>query len=348
MVHCNGQSRVEKTRGPVGHPQPRFRVGRTGESADPVSGTSARACWSRSRRASPVLCGRGFRGRPRCGCPRWPRRCRPRSPRWPRWWPRPLLHLTALAAPLLATADDWVPMDAYHTGPTCASANVTDHDIADARGDLYYTARAHSAPIECRPGLPRATCGNWMELQPAGGPSARTLTATCSAAAARTRVRAGAGCPTLAAGTSQLWTRKAAAATSCAPACRRNMSSGPPIASESWAGSGTPRCRRPLETSHSGSRYRSSRPSRRAAPMSCTTPASSTAMRGPSASAPRPAQRARAAATSSPTATSVLHPCYYAAVLGPAANASYELGGISLEELVAAWSHAFKSCPAVR
>ena len=40
--------------------------------------------------------------------------------------------------------------------------------------------------------------------------------------------------------------------------------------------------------------------------------------------------------------------CYYAAVLGPRANESYELeGGIAVEELVATWGKAFASCPAV-
>ena len=63
-------------------------------------------------------------------------------------------------ATAVADGGSWVAVDAYHAGPRCAAANITNHDIADVRGDLYYTARAHAAPVECRPGLPRVACGN--------------------------------------------------------------------------------------------------------------------------------------------------------------------------------------------
>eukprot|EP01047_Picozoa_sp_COSAG01_P074851 COSAG01_NODE_12641_length_1705_cov_2.080324_1_plen_348_part_00 len=79
----------------------------------------------------------------------------------------PLLLLLLRSRP--GTADEAVGAPArptrrltvYHVHPACAGPSVADRDTGDARGDLYFLLRAYAAPMECVPGPPhRAVCGN--------------------------------------------------------------------------------------------------------------------------------------------------------------------------------------------
>lgn len=52
----------------------------------------------------------------------------------------------------------------YHSAPGCAGSSIADRNTADALGDLYFLMKGMSAPLECKP-LPnfphKATCGNY-------------------------------------------------------------------------------------------------------------------------------------------------------------------------------------------